>query len=149
MANKAISRKSTLFTGNFYQGVWYASKGQNYMATYFADAGADYIYKNVQGTGTLNLEFEQIFNDAHQAEYWLLILNHQGDVTYDVVKQIDPRYEEFQAFKSRKIIFTNANTSMFFEEAEQRPDVVLADITYALHPDRMPDYQPVYFKLLR
>ncbi|MFT3738884.1 MAG: ABC transporter substrate-binding protein [Breznakibacter sp.] len=58
-ANTAIAHKPSLFTGNFYQGVWYASKGQNYMATYFADAGADYIYKNVEGTGTLNLEFEK------------------------------------------------------------------------------------------
>ncbi|MFT3738883.1 MAG: hypothetical protein QM786_09000 [Breznakibacter sp.] len=65
------------------------------------------------------------------------------------MKQIDSRYAEFQAFKSHKIIYTNASTSLFFEQAEQCPDVVLADLTHALHPELMPNYEPVYFKLLR
>jgi iron complex transport system substrate-binding protein len=148
IAKNAAGRPS-LFSGNLYQGVWHASMGNNYMSQYFTDAGANYIYKHVAGTGTLSLEFEKIFHDASLTEYWLLILNHPGEIDYETIEQIDPRYTSFKAFKDRKIIFTNADHSLFFEKSEQEPDVVLADITHALHPELNPEYHPVYFKVLR
>jgi iron complex transport system substrate-binding protein len=144
-----IVNKPRLFSGSVYQGVWNTSKGGNYMSQYYKDAGADYIYKDKPGTGTLSLDYEQIYHDAAQIENWLFIVNYQGALTYDAIQQLDSRYADFKAFKNKGIIYTNSAYSLFFEQAEQRPDVVLADLIYALHPELLPNYQPVYFQRLK
>jgi len=144
-----IANKPQMFSGNVYQGVWNTSKGGNYMAQYYKDAGADYIYKDKPGTGTLSLDYEQIYHDAAQIDNWVFIVNYQGTLTYDAIKQLDSRYADFKAFKNKSIIYTNSAYSLFFEQAEQRPDVVLADFIYAFHPELLPNYHPVYFQRLK
>jgi iron complex transport system substrate-binding protein len=146
---KHARERPSLFSGHLYQGIWYTSMGQNYMAKYYADAGANYIYKDVSGTGTLSLEFERVFIDAAKSDYWLLILNHPGELTYNIVAEMDERYTDFDAFKNKKIIYTNTFNSRFFEEGEQNPDIVLTDLTHALHPELNTSYKPIYFKVLK
>lgn len=119
------------------------------MSQYYKDAGADYIYKDKPGTGTLSLDFEEIFHDAAEVENWLFIVNYKGALTYDAVKELDSRYADFKAFQQKGIIYTNTSHSLFFEQAEQQPDVVLADLIHALHPELLPNHHPVYFQRLR
>ncbi|MBN2166214.1 MAG: ABC transporter substrate-binding protein [Marinilabiliaceae bacterium] len=146
--NININNHPTIFTGHLYQGIWHSPQRNNYMAQFFSDAHANYIFNNKNGTGTMMLEFETVYNCAHNADYWLIIINQNSNFSYSDFKAMDERYSDFNAFKKKKVIYTNASHSLFFEQSEQKPDVVLADIIHALHPSFLPDYQPTYFKLL-
>jgi iron complex transport system substrate-binding protein len=139
----------TIFTGHLYQGIWNTSQGDNYMAHFFKDAQSSYLYQDVRGTGTMSLEFESVYHKASDADYWLIIVNHQGVFSYDALKSMDERYTDFKAFEQRHIICTNAHNSLFFEKAEQEPDVVLADLINAIHPGTIENHQPVYFQILK
>ncbi len=140
-----ITYKPTLFTGHLYQGIWNASQGKNYMACFFKDAGANYMYANTQGTGTLNLDFETVFHKNSNSDFWVMLLNIPTDITYASIAELDEHYQLFKAFKNKKIVATNAANSLFFEEGEQMPDVILADFIHAFHPDVLPHYQPRFF----
>lgn len=144
-----IKSLPTIFTGHLYNGIWHSPQKDNYMANFFKDAGTDYIYNQAEGNGTMMLEFESVYNEAFEADYWLIIVNYPGQFSYEAFVKMDQRYADFKAFNNKKIIYTNTNNSLFFEKAEQEPDIVLADLIYAIHPDLLPKYNPTYFKLLK
>jgi iron complex transport system substrate-binding protein len=146
---QSIEKQPTVLTGHLYMGVWNASQGNNYMAAYFKDAGADYIYKNTAGSGTLSLDFETVYRDGALADCWVMMVNYPGIFSYEAIAQMDSRYSDFNAFRSKKIIYTNTNHSLFFEKAEQEPDVVLADLIHAFHPGLLVNHHPIYFESLQ
>ena len=135
----------TLFTGHLYQGIWNTPQKDNYMACFFKDAKTNYIFNDEPGSGTLMLEFETVYDKAFQTDYWLIIVNSQEKFSYQNLLDMDSRYADFKAYKDKRIIYTNVNKSKFFESAEQEPDVVLADIINATHPNTLDHYKPVYF----
>ena len=53
-------------------GNWYAVGGKNYLAQIFRDAGADYVI-NDDNTGGVNIEYEQMYAMAHDADYWRIL----------------------------------------------------------------------------
>ncbi len=147
-AQKAVD-KPTVFTGHIYQGIWYTPAGESYMANFFDDAGCNYIYKGTKGTGSLSLDYEIIIDKAIETDYWVLIINYPTEINYSEIKKIDPRYEDFGAYKNRNIIVTNASNSLYFEKGLLQPHLVLSDLVYAFHPDLMPAYKPTYFNHLK
>lgn len=148
IAQKTIV-KPTVFTGHLYQGIWNTPAGESFMANFFNDAGCDYIYKDTKGTGSLNLDYETIIDRAEKTDFWVLLVNYPGDFGYNSLMDMDRRYADFNAFKNRKVIATNASNSLYFEKGLLEPHIVLSDLAYAFHPEILPDYQPVYFHLLK
>ena len=63
----------TVFSGEMHGGNWYAVGGKNALAQLFRDAGADYVIKD-DNTGGVNIEFEQLYAQAADADYWRLLL---------------------------------------------------------------------------
>lgn len=145
----AVNQQPSVFTGHLYQGVWHTPAGESYMANFFKDAGVNYIYKDTKGTGSLSLDFETIFDKAHQTDKWVVVTNYPGEFTYQALRQMDERYADFAAFTKKQVIVTNTSYSLFYEKGILQPDVVLNDLIHAFHPELDPNYQPVYFHQLK
>ncbi|MCG8581165.1 MAG: ABC transporter substrate-binding protein [Bacteroidales bacterium] len=143
-----IEVKHSVFTGHIYQGIWYSPAGESYMANFFNDAGTDYIYKETKGTGSLSLDYETIIDKAEHTDCWVLIINYPSELTYSEVAKIDGRYTDFDAYKNRNMVVTNASNSLYFEKGLLQPHIVLSDLVYALYPDVLEGYQPSYFHKL-
>ncbi|MCT4644159.1 MAG: ABC transporter substrate-binding protein [Carboxylicivirga sp.] len=143
-----VKTKPGVFTGHIYQGIWHTPAGESYMANFFKDAGADYVYKDSKGTGSLFLDYETVLDKAEKTKYWLMISNQPNGMNYNTIKNMDARYEDFGAFKNQQIIATNSAHSLYFEKGVLQPQVVLKDLVYHFHPELLPNYQPVYFKHL-
>jgi len=146
---KGIIERPSVMTGYLFNDVWYMPAGDSFMATLFEDAGADYLYSERPGTGSLALDFETVFNDFYSSDFWVLTVNHSGGFTMSDLAQMDERYTGFEAFKQKKVLVTNTNYSGFFEKGIIEPDVVLKDLAFYFHPDYFPGYEPVYFFLLK
>ena len=122
--------------------------GKSYMAQLFADAGCDYYYKNDTNTGSLPLNFEMVLSQFAQADYWL----NAPVATIEELFAMDERHQLFKAAKNRKVFGffarTNENANDFWESAIAYPDKVLKDVIWAISPDLMQDYKPLYIKKL-
>ncbi|PWD97801.1 ABC transporter substrate-binding protein [Marinilabilia rubra] len=140
--------RPTVVTGTLFNAIWYMPAGESYMARLFNDAGTSYEYSDREGTGSLGLDFETVFNDFHDSDYWIFTVNHAGQFTRDDLLQMDERYGDFHAFKDGKIIFSNTHHSLFYEKGIIEPDVVLKDLAASLHPNLYPNYEAVYFEFL-
>jgi iron complex transport system substrate-binding protein len=143
-----VQNRPTLTTGNLYQDVWFSPAGESFIATLFRDAGASYPYSETKGTGSLTLDFEKVFHDSHNCDFWMLIVNHPGQFTYSDLQAMDDRYADFEAFKNKKVVCSNSHTSGYFERGWMEPQIVLKDLAKAFHPQLFPDHKPVYFDLI-
>lgn len=143
-----IENKPTLTTGYLFQDVWFLPAGNSYIAALFRDAGAAYPYDETDGTGSLALDFEKVFHDTHQCEFWVLTVNHPGEFGYNDLKAMDVRYADFSAYKTRQVVCSNTFSSHYFERGWVEPHIVLKDLAKAFHPDVFKNHQPVYFKFI-
>ncbi len=139
----------TVFSGEMHGGNWYAVGGRSALAQLFRDAGADYVIKD-GNTGGVNIEFEQLYAAAAEADYWRILNSYPGDFSYESLEASEPRNKLFRAFRERKVIYCNMKQTPYYELSPMQPDVLLADLIAIFHPALMPrDYQPTFYRLLR
>jgi iron complex transport system substrate-binding protein len=143
--------KPTVLSGSDNRGTWYLPGGNSYAAKFIADAGGKYLWADDRSTGSLNLSFEQVFDQASQAEYW--INSSQSWRTVGDLTNGDQRYRKFRAVKTLKLFNPNARLNAaggndFWESGTANPDLVLADLVKVLHPELLPQHQFVYYRSL-
>jgi len=139
--------KPTVFSDKYYSGQWFVSGGKSYIAQLFNDAGADYLWKDNQSAGSVNLDFEVVYNKAHDADFWRIIGTYEDGFSYDKLAAENELYNHFKAFKDKHVIFCDSKTSSYFETGTLEPHLLLADLIHAFHPELLEDYKPKYYHL--
>lgn len=151
---KALAATSTnrpsVLSGALYKDVWYLPGGQSWAANFFKDANANYLWKKTTSGGSLSLSWESVLDVAQNADFWIGPAQFS---TYAEMEASSKHYLQFDAFQKKKI-YTFANTigetggTLYYELAPQRPDLVLQDLIFILHPGVLPDHEPFFFKPL-
>ena len=146
MAQRAKTHP-TVISGAVYQDVWYVPGGKSWMATLFSDAQADYLFKDNDQTGSLALSVETVIEKAHQASFWIAPAQHTSRLE---MRSDQPAYTSINAFSQKNVItyaLSKGPTGgvLYFEQAALRPDWVLSDLVYFLHPGIMKGYTPHFF----
>jgi len=147
----ALSARPTVFTNTDFQGSWYVPGGESYAAILLKDAGADYLWADTPGTGANPLAFEEVFDAAKEANFWLNV-GFAGDLAS--LLMMDERYADFDAYAEGRVYNynkrVNANGGMdYFESGTARPDLVLADLVAIFHPGLLPEHDFYYYQQLQ
>ncbi|HEX7412976.1 MAG TPA: ABC transporter substrate-binding protein [Bacteroidia bacterium] len=142
--------KPTLFSELKTGDAWFVPGAKSYVAQLFKDAGATYIFRDNDKTGSLSLNMEQVVGKAINADYWLNL--HYCNTTQDLIKQ-DKRYEIFNAFKKRNLYNNNAfvnqtDGNAYWEYGLNHPDEILSDLIKIVHPALLPNHTLKYYKQL-
>ena len=140
-----VTYRPTLLTGMKYGSPWFVPSGESFMARIYKDAGADYIFNYLPGTGSTPMNFETVFDKAVHADIWLINYNRDGGMSYSVLKSDYSPYSGFDAFRNRHIYGNNTDHSMFYEEVPMHPDFLLAELIAIFHPQLLPDRKLRYF----
>lgn len=148
-AEGQVKKRPIVFSGEIHGGNWYAVGGKSFLAQLFKDAGADYFLKDDDRSGGVTLDFETIYNQADDADYWRIVNSYPGTYSYEALKEQDPRYVDFRAFREKDVIYCNMREKPFYESMPTEPEVLLADLLHIFHPDLLPDHTPVYYDLLK
>lgn len=144
-----VKKRPVVFSGELRGGNWYAVGGKSFLAQLFRDAGADYFLRNDSTSGGVTLDFETVYNQAEDVDYWRIVNSFKGNFSYETLKEEDARYADFKAFKERKVVYCNMSKTPFYESMPVEPEVVLADFIHVLHPDLLPNHKPGYYELLK
>lgn len=147
-----IEDKPTVFSDLPFENQWYVPGGNSYIARFFADAGADYIWKDDESQGSLHIDAESVIAKAKDADFWRVMNSYDDKFTYEKLADENELYTLFKAFKERNIIVCDVKESAYFEKSQYEPDVILADFIYHFHPylleKEWKGHQPRYFKKL-
>ncbi len=142
--------KPKIVSGVVYGDTWFLPGGKNWSAQFFGDAGGNYFLSENQKTGWQELDFEYVFEEAQDADYWIGVASFQS---LQELQNQDNRYTEFKAFKNRNVYNYSKNIGAeggydIFESGYARPDLVLSDMIKILHPELLPHYETYYFEQL-
>ena len=146
-----VKEQPTVLSGSIFQDIWYAPQGESWMAMFINDAKGSYLWKDTEGTGSLSLSLETVLEKGIDADFWI----GPGQFTsYKEMLSANKHYGEFKAFKDKKIYSYSLKKGatggvIFYEDAPNRPDLVLKDLIYILHPEVLPDYQPAFIEALQ
>jgi iron complex transport system substrate-binding protein len=148
---KSVKTRPTVFSGFSSKGIWYVPGGDSYVAKLLADAGSNYLWADDRSSGSLNLSFEQVYDRANQAEYW--VNGSQKWKTRSDVMQEEPRYEGFSSVKKGNLFNPIARLKPeggndYWVSGTSNPDVVLADLVKVFHPDLIPNHNFYYYQKL-
>ncbi len=145
------SKKPTVLSGAIFQDVWYAPQGESWMSQFMNDAGAQYIFSDTKGTGSLSLSFETVIDKALHADYWI----GPGEFnSFTEMIAANKHYAKFKAFQNKKIYsyaMKKGETGgiIFYEDAPNRPDLVLKDLIAIFYPEKFPNYKPSFIEPLK
>jgi len=142
----SISHRPTVFSEKRFGSSWYIPAGDSYVAHLFADAGADYLFKDLPGAGSRPMAFETVFDTAIHADFWLMKYNQAEELTYKELRREYTPYENFDAFKYRNIYSCNSGVVPYYEEFPIHPDYLLKDLVWIFHPELLEGYSPRYYK---
>lgn len=146
-----IENKPGILSGVVYGDTWFLPGGDNWAATFYRNAGGEYIWDADTTSGWLELSFEAVYEKANDAEFWI------GTSTLNTMEEMkgqDERYTTFRAFRESKVYNYNKRIGPnggydFFESGYSRPDLVLSDLIKILHPELVPTYETVYFQNIK
>lgn len=133
---------STVLYGSMYQDQWYVARGSSWVAQFMKDAKGDYLWKDLEGTGSLGLSFENILDKAKTANFWIATGSFKSLAE---LNNANPHYSQFDAFNNKTIYTFEGKTgatggTIFYELSPARPDLVLKDYIKIFHPELLPDY---------
>lgn len=145
-----VSLRPGVFSGIVYGDTWYMPGGQSWAAQFLADAGANYLWRDTETTGSLPLSFEQVFAKAHDAPFWI---NAADNTSLQALAAADERYKRFRAWQQGQVYtYTNKMSATggneYLELGYARPDLVLADLIRILHPDLLPGHELYFYARL-
>lgn len=145
----SVKDRPVVFSGEMRGGNWYAVGGRSFLAQIFKDAGGDYFLKDNTESGGVTLDYETVYSNAADADYWRIVNSFDGKFSYDALKELNERYADFKAWKNHGVIYSNMKEVPFYENMPVEPDKVLADFISVFHSDLLPGHTPVYYHHLQ
>jgi iron complex transport system substrate-binding protein len=146
-----VEQRPTVFCGAPYSGAWHMAGGESYTAQAIRDAGGDYLWADVPGSGAIPLDTERVFLKAAHADIWI------NPSFYRSLKELygaDQRFQKFRAGQTGHVFNntkqrTASGGNSIWERGIVHPDDVLADLIKVFHPERMPDWEFIYYEQLK
>jgi iron complex transport system substrate-binding protein len=146
----SVTNKPLVYSGIMYGDTWFAPGGNSWAARFFEDAGADYLWKETNSSGSLELSFESVFEIAAHADFWI------GTADFSSLQMLansNSKYAFFDAFKNKSVYSYHKKAganggNAYLELGYARPDLILADLIHIFHPNLLPTYTTYFYKAL-
>ncbi|WP_338767460.1 ABC transporter substrate-binding protein [Bernardetia sp. ABR2-2B] len=143
--------KPTLFFNAWYNETWFMPNGESYVAQFAKDAGAIYLWNDLEGTGASPLAIESVYDKAEQADYWF----HASDwKNMNQLISSDRRFVSFKSVKNKNVFNHNkrqlkSGGNDYFESGVAFPDKILEDFIKILHPELIEKKELYFYENLK
>ncbi|KGO89473.1 ABC transporter substrate-binding protein [Flavobacterium suncheonense] len=144
------AKRPTALSGGMFQDTWNLPQGDSWVALFMKDANIDYLWNDSKGTGSLALSFEQVLEKAQNADYWFAPGMFS---TLKEMKETNSHYAQFKAFQTGNVYSVTVKKGAkggirYYEQASNRPDLVLKDLIKITNPELLPEYDLYFFQKL-
>jgi len=148
---KLATSTPTILAGDMFEDRWYLPKGSSWGSLLLKQANGNYLWQQTNGTGSLSLSFETVFEKAKNADVW--ITSGQFSSLKEMTAS-NQHYAQFDAFTSKNVYSFSGRKGktggiLYYELAPNRPDIVLKDLVKIMHPELLAGYEPFFFEKLK
>ena len=120
-------------------GHWYVPGAQSTMGQMYRDAGAQYLFHDLEGSGSTPLSIEHVLDRALTADVWLV--KHHGPITRQQICEDVPSLGRITA----PLWLCDTQQSGFYEETPFHPERLLSNLINILHPELAIQVEKSYF----
>ena len=141
----------SVFTEIKFGEAWYMPGGKSYMSILIADAGGNYLWKDVPQSGSIPLSFEQVLAKAGEADIWL---NQPLLFSLKDILAADKRYAVFKAMRTKRVYNNTLHRnkmgySPYWESGIAHPERILSDLTKIFHPQKFKQQDYYFYEQLQ
>ena len=129
-----------------YQGYWYISGGNSYIATLYRDAGYDFLNRKDTHTGSVPISQEEAITFGSKADFWRMATSYNGTLSVKFIEVMNDYYKYFTPLQNSKAIVCNTLLSPYFMEGALEPDIILNELI-CIRTGR--DYNEKYYYIAR
>jgi len=131
--------------------IWNLNGSRNFFASLIHDAGGEYFWQDDLALSLVPVNMERAFDQQRDSLFY--ISRSYSASTRAALAGKNPVMPHLRAFSQNQIWSPDKNTQLhrktpWQDQSLDHPDVVLADLIFVLHPERMPNYEPYYFRRL-
>lgn len=144
------NEKPKVMAGVMYKDIWYVPGADSWGARLLEVAGGDYLFDEQKGTGSAQLSYEYVLEQAQEADFWLGAADFK---TLEEMESADGRYTHFKSFQQGNVYTYTLKKGPtggleYFELGYLRPDLILQDLIKILHPELLPGYSLYFYTKL-
>ncbi len=143
---KTRDNKPLVLSKIMYGDIWYMPEGQSYTANLYRDAGYDYPWQLSKGNGSINLSFEEVFQQTYNADVWLDVSDVQN--SQQLLAQ-NTLYKNFKPFKDKTLFSLDGRkrgeANDFYENGVIYANKVLQELVYISKNYHNPEKDSLYF----
>lgn len=139
-------KKPTVVDGNKFGSTWYVAGANSTIGRIISDAGGSYVFSGEKATGSVPYAPEVVFEQAQNAQVWMMKYSGETDMTYAQLAREWANYAEMGAFKHKNIYACNLRKVAFYEETPFHPNRLLRDYIKIFHPEILKDHKLRYYK---
>ena len=132
---KTMKRERSMITEKLTGNTWYVAGGRSTVGQLIADANGSYVWAADGHSGSLAMPFETILEKAGQADVWVFNWSGSAPATYASLAAEFHGYKQMKAFREHNVWYIDTQRVPYFEEVSFRPDRLLRDYVFLLHPD--------------
>jgi iron complex transport system substrate-binding protein len=143
-------KKPSVMSGVMYKDIWYVPSADSWSAQLLEAAGGQYIFQNIKGTGSAQLSYEYVLENALESDFWIGAADFKNLAE---MKNADPRYTHFKSFQSKQVYTYTLKMGAtggleYFELGYLRPDIILKDLIKIMYPELLPEYKSYFYTKL-
>lgn len=132
--------RPSLLTERPLSGTWHVPNGESTTGILYHDAGADYLFADIPGSGASAMSIEMVLDRALHADLWLI--KSFGTLTKEQIIDDTPACKHIPA----RLLVCNTEEVPFFEETPFHPEYLLENLISVLHPELGLKAEQEYFK---
>jgi iron complex transport system substrate-binding protein len=129
---KTVSQRPSVISGNLIGDIWYAPNGKSYNSQLISDAGGEYVYAKMEGTGSIMRSMEQILSENGSTRFWI----NPGFKSKKEISAYSSKLKLVPAFQHNQVYCYSARMNYFWEMSAVEPHLVLEDLILIFHPDK-------------
>ena len=125
-----------------WSGQWTLPGSGSSSTRLYADAGAEYLFADLEGNGGIPLSTEKVVDKAVDADIWLI--KHHGPLSRRQMNADTPLLAAIKA----PIWWCDTSTTLLYEETPFHPERLLENLIAIIHPELNIQPQYKYFEKL-
>lgn len=130
--------------GAVIDGTVYVPGVDSYVAEAIRAAGGDYVFSNIEGTGSSQITLEEFFVQLEDADYWIYSSNSMYMPDKKTLLESAPVLADTKVVQEGNIYQFGLD---YYYETDKAGEQVI-DIAAIIHPDLFPDYEINHFNKL-
>lgn len=119
----------SVLVGTIYGDIFNAPAGESYMAKLLQDAGANYVYAETEGVGSLNISLESLITNNTSTAIWL----DAAASDINQLLQMNSKFSNLSSVTNKHVYGYYHDVNCFWEHSAISPHLVLQDVINILH----------------